>query len=186
MLPRLISKSVGKPLSVAKGSAIDGDVKLIASSPAINTADLPVTPLSKPIEAKNVRMAAGMKGTEAWLQSLALDLFNGRLFAQGGPPTIGTTSPPFDGNVILGKRNWPDPRRRHEVGQRHGWATSRCARTRFTIPELTRSPEISHFAVKDGKLEGRQSGSRSAGHVESRRCPAGESARPSFRRSKEI
>ena len=95
----------GNSSLVVKGSAIDGDVKLTASSPAINTADLPVTlPLRKPIEAKNVRMAAGMKGSEARLQSLALDLFNGRLFAQGGL-TIGTTSPPFDGNVILRKRN---------------------------------------------------------------------------------
>ncbi len=149
---------LGNSSLVVKGSAIDGDVKLTASSPAINTADLPVTlPLRKPIEAKNVRMAAGMKGSEARLQSLALDLFNGRLFAQGGL-TIGTTSPPFDGNVILEKvQLGPILDAVTDTVSASGTVGLQAVvRGRgFTIPELTRSlAGTSHFAVKDGKLEG--------------------------------
>ncbi len=149
---------LGNSSLVVKGSAIDGDVKLTASSPAINTADLPVTlPLRKPIEAKNVRMAAGMKGSEARLQSLALDLFNGRLFAQGGL-TIGTTSPPFDGNVILEKAQLgPILDAVTDMVSASGTVGLQAVvRGRgFTMAELTRSlAGTSHFAVKDGKLEG--------------------------------
>jgi AsmA protein len=145
-------------LVMVKGSALEGDVKVIATSPSINTDDLPIAlPLRKPIEVKDVRLTAGLKGTEARLQNLALNLFGGRLFAQGGS-TIGTKSPPFEGNVVLEKLQLgPIVHALSDTVSATGTAAMQfVARGRgFTMPELTNTLTGSgRFVVKDGKIEG--------------------------------
>jgi AsmA protein len=92
---------LGKIALSVKGNDIGGNLKLAVTAPSINTADLPVAlPLKKPVEAKDLKLAAEIKGQHARLQSLSVNLFGGQLTAQGGL-TSGSPTPPFDGKVAL-------------------------------------------------------------------------------------
>ncbi|HJU05044.1 MAG TPA: AsmA-like C-terminal region-containing protein, partial [Nitrospiraceae bacterium] len=145
-------------LVMVKASALDGEVKVIATSPSINTDDLPITlPLRKPVEMKDVRLTAGLKGSDARVHNLALNVFGGRLFAQGGS-TIGTKSPPFDGNVVLEKLQLgPILNAFTETVSATGTAAMQVVvRGRgFTMPDLTNAlTGNGRFAVKEGKIDG--------------------------------
>jgi AsmA protein len=129
------------------------------SSPAINTANLPMTlPLSKPVDIKNLKIAAEVRGQQAKLNSLSCELFEGQVQGQG-KMTAGSVAPPFDGTVTV-------------QGLQIGPALNAVAATQvslsgtagadlalqgrgFAMPDLTKALEgTSHLAVKDGKIEG--------------------------------
>ncbi|MGH7207373.1 MAG: AsmA family protein, partial [Nitrospiraceae bacterium] len=76
---------LGKTNLAVKGSAVGGDAKLAVTSQAINTADLPLTlPLKKPVEVKDLRVAAEVNGQQARVNNLSFQVFNGQVKAQGG------------------------------------------------------------------------------------------------------
>jgi AsmA protein len=129
------------------------------SSPVINTADLPMAlPLNKPVDIKNLQIAAEVKGQEARLNSLSFRLFDGQVKGQG-KLLAGSDAPPFNGAVMI-------------QGLQLGPALDAVAATPlsisgtaeadlalqgrgFSMPDLTMALEgTTHIAVKDGKIEG--------------------------------
>ena len=93
--------AMGKIALAVKGSDIGGNLKLAITSPAINTADLPmVLALKKPVEVKDLKIAAMVQGPHTKLENLSLNVFGGQLAAQGDL-TTGAKSPPFDGKVAV-------------------------------------------------------------------------------------
>lgn len=92
---------LGNSVMNVNGHILDGEARLMAVSPAINTADLPIVlPLRKPVEVKDVKLSAGMKGQHAAVDNLSLNVFGGQLLSQAGL-TLGSSSPPFDGKINL-------------------------------------------------------------------------------------
>jgi AsmA protein len=84
-----------------KGSVLGGLAKVTAVSKLVNTADLPLTlPLKKPVEIRDLQASAEMKGKDARLNNLSLQLFGGFLRTQG-TLGIGTPTPPFSATVSL-------------------------------------------------------------------------------------
>ena len=150
---------LGKIALSVKGSDIGGDLKLAVTSPAINTADLPVAlPLKKPVEAKDLKIDAEVKGPLARLQSLSVNLFGGQLTAQGGL-TSGSPAPPFDGKVALqGIQLGPvmEAVGTDKVSISGTTALNLAVRgAGFTMPDLTKALEgHGRFQIKDGKIEG--------------------------------
>jgi AsmA protein len=142
-----------------KGSDVGGDLKLAVTSPTINTADLPVAlPLKKPIEAKDLKVAVAVKGPQARLQNLSLNLFGGQLAAQGGL-TTGSAAPPFDGKVaIQGIQLGPlmEAVGTDKVSISGTAAVNLTVRgAGFSMPDLTNALEgPGRLQIKDGKIEG--------------------------------
>ena len=92
---------LGNSVMNVNGNVLDGEARLMAASPTINTVDLPlVLPLRKPVEAKDVKLSAGMKDQHAKVDNLSLDVFDGQLISQAAL-TLGSSSPPFDGQITL-------------------------------------------------------------------------------------
>jgi uncharacterized protein involved in outer membrane biogenesis len=90
---------LGNSVMNVNGNVLDGEARLMATAPVVNTADLPmVLPLRKPVEAKDVKLAAGMKGQHATVDNLSLNVFGGHLFSQAGL-VFGSSSPLFDGKM---------------------------------------------------------------------------------------
>ena len=150
---------LGKIALTVKGSDIDGDLKLSITSPTINTADLPVAlPLKKPVEAKDLKVSAEVKGPQTKLPNLSFNLFGGQVTAQGGL-TTGTAAPPFQGKVaVQGVQLGPVL---EAVGTDKVSVTGTAAvdldlrGAGFSMPELTNALEgPGHAVVKDGKIEG--------------------------------
>ena len=150
---------LGKIALTVKGSDIDGDLKLSITSPTINTADLPVAlPLKKPVEAKDLKVSAEVKGPQTKLPNLSFNLFGGQVTAQGGL-TTGTPAPPFQGKVaVQGVQLGPVL---EAVGTDKISVTGTAAvdldlrGAGFSMPELTNALEgPGHAVVKDGKIEG--------------------------------
>ncbi|MGH7233773.1 MAG: AsmA family protein [Nitrospiraceae bacterium] len=141
-----------------KGSAIGGEIKLTATAPSVKSDDLPIAlPLRKPIEATDIRLIADMNGSEAHLQNLAMTVFDGRLFAEGGL-TLGSASPPFDGQIVLEKMQL-GPILNAFADQVSAGGTAGMqlvVRGRgLTMPDLTKTLiGTGRFTVKDGKIEG--------------------------------
>jgi len=150
---------VGKTDFTITGNAAGNDATVNISSPVINTANLPVAlPLKKPVEIKNLQIAADIKGQEAKLSSLSFQLFDGQVKGQG-KMIAGTDVPPFKGAVTI-------------QGLQLGPALSAVAETPvsisgtagadlslqgrgFSMPDLTKALEgAGHLAVKEGKIEG--------------------------------
>ena len=148
----------GTELTVT-GKTVGQNAVVNISSPAINTADLPMTlPLNKPVDIKNLKIAAEVKGQQAKLNSLSCELFEGQVQGQG-KMTAGSVAPPFDGTVTV-------------QGLQIGPALNAVAATPlsisgvaradlalhgrgFSMPDLSRDLEgTGHLAVKDGKIEG--------------------------------
>ena len=151
--------ALGKTILAIKGSAVGGDAKLTITSQVINSADLPLTlPLKKPVEVKDLRVAAEMKGQQARVNNLSFQLFNGHVRAQGGL-TVGTPSDPFDMKVaIQGLQLGPvlEAVGTDKVSVSGTAATELALRGRgFSTPELTWALEgIGHLSIKDGNLDG--------------------------------
>ena len=150
---------LGNIALAVKGSDVGGDLKLAVTSPTINTADLPVAlPLKKPIEAKDLKITAEVKGSQARLQNLSLSLFGGQLAAQGGL-TTGPAAPPFDGKVaIQGIQLGPlmEAVGTDKVSVSGTAALNLSVRgAGFSMPDLTRALEgPGRLQIKDGKIEG--------------------------------
>lgn len=151
--------AVGKTDFTITGNAAGNDAMVTISSPVINTANLPMSlPLKKPVDIKDLKIIAEVKGQEAKLNSLSLRLFDGEVKGQG-KMIAGAEGPPFKGSVAL-------------QGLQLGPALNAVAETPVTIsgtagadlslqgkgfsmPDLTKALEgTGHLAVKDGKIEG--------------------------------
>jgi AsmA protein len=150
---------VGKTDFTITGQAAGNDAIMNISSPVINTANLPVAlPLKKPVEIKDLQIAAEVMGQEAKLKSLSFHLFDGEVKGQG-KLIAGSEVPPFKGAVTMqGVQLGPALNAVTETPisisgtagadlslQGHG----------FSMPDLTKALEgTGHMAVKDGKIEG--------------------------------
>ena len=96
-----LTVALGSSRVEVKGSVLGGLAKVTATSKLVNTADLPIVlPLKKPVEIKDLQAAAELKGQEARLTNLTLQLFGGFLRTQG-TLGLGTPTPPFTGTVSL-------------------------------------------------------------------------------------
>jgi AsmA protein len=150
---------VGKTDFTITGNAAGNDANINITSPVINTANLPVElPLKKPVDIKNLQIAAEVRGQEAKLNALSFQLFNGQAKGQG-KLIAGSDAPPFKGGVTV-------------QGLQLGPALNAVAETPisisgtagadlslqgkgFSMPDLTKALEgTGHMAVKDGKIEG--------------------------------
>jgi AsmA protein len=141
------------------GKTVGRNARLNISAPVINTANLPVAlPLQKPVDVKNLQIAAEVQGQDVLLQSFSSQLFDGQVTAEGRV-TSGSETPPFTGKMTI-------------QGIQLSPALNALATTQVSIsgtagadlgvqgrgwsmPDLTRSLEgTGHVAVKDGKIEG--------------------------------
>ena len=154
-----VQLTVEKTVFTITGSTVGHDAKVNVTSPAINTANFPmVLPLQKPVELKNVEIAAAVKGQEVNLSQLSFQLFDGQVTAQGSL-TSGSESPPFTGKAtIQGLQVGPALAAlttTHLSISGTGAADLALQGRGFSMPDLTKTLEgTSHVAVKDGKIEG--------------------------------
>ena len=150
---------LGKVSLAVKGSDMGGDLKLPITSALINTADLPMAlPLKKPIEVKDLKIAAEVQGPHTKLENLSLNVFGGQVVSQGDL-TTGAKSPPFDGKVaVQGVQLGPvmEAVGTDKVSISGTAAMDMAIRgAGFSMPELTDALQgTGHLAVKDGKIEG--------------------------------
>ncbi len=159
-IPNLgLTVALGSSRIEVKGSVLGGLAKVTANSKLVNTADVPFTlPLKKPVEIKDLQVAAEMKGQDVRLTTLALQLFGGLLRAQG-TLSLGTTAPPFSGTASLqGLQLGPALQ---AVGtdqvSMSGTATADLTLSGrgFTHPDLVKAlAGTGHVAVRDGRIEG--------------------------------
>jgi AsmA protein len=150
---------VGKTEFTITGNAAGNDATVTISSPVINTANLPVAlPLKKPVDIKDLKITAEIRGQEAKLNSLSFHLFDGEVKGQG-KMIAGTDVPPFKGAVtIQGLQLGPALNAVAEtpvsIGGTAGANLSLLGKG-FSMPDLTKALEgTGHMAVKDGKIEG--------------------------------
>jgi AsmA protein len=150
---------VGKTDFTITGNAAGNDATVTISSPVINTANLPVAlPLKKPVDIKDLKITAEIRGQEAKLNSLSFHLFDGEVKGQG-KMIAGTDVPPFKGAVtIQGLQLGPALHAVAEtpvsIGGTAGADLSLLGKG-FSLPDLTKALEgTGHMAVKDGKIEG--------------------------------
>lgn len=154
-----LTLAMGASRIEAKGTVIAGLAKVVANSKLINSSDLPVTiPVKKPVEIKDLQVAAEMKGTDARLTNLSLQVFNGLLRGQG-ILGLGSPAPPFSGKLSLqGLQLGPALQvlgtdQVSMSGTAAGEVT--LSGRGFTQPDLVKALEGSgHVAVKEGRLEG--------------------------------
>ena len=151
--------ALGKTNFAIAGKTAGQHMALTVTAPAVNTANLPMTlPLKKPVEVKDFKVAAEVKGQDMRLSDLSFQLFEGKVIAQGGL-TSGAATPPFNGKLTLN-------------GLQLGPAIDAVAETPvsisgtagadlsvkgqgFAMPDLTRALEgAGHVEVKDGKIDG--------------------------------
>lgn len=150
---------VGKTEFTITGKTAGHDAMLNISSPVISTANLPVAlPLKQPVEIRNVQIAAEVKGQEARLNSLSLQLFDGQVKGQGKLIT-GSEAPPFNGGIaVQGVQLGPalDAVAETPVSISGTAGADLTLKGRgFSMPDLTKALEgTGHMAVKDGKIEG--------------------------------
>ena len=154
-----LTVALGSSRVEVKGSVLGGLAKVTATSKLVNTADLPiVVPLKKPVEIKDLQAAAELKGQEARLTNLTLQLFGGFLRTQG-TLGLGTPTPPFTGTVSLqGLQVGPALQ---AVGTDQvslsGTANAELALSGrgFTHPDLVKAlAGTGRMSVREGKIEG--------------------------------
>ena len=154
-----LTVALGSSRVEVKGSILGGLAKVTATSKLVNTADLPIAvPLKKPVEIKDLQASAEMKGQEARLTNLTLQVFGGFLRTQG-TLGLGTPIPPFTGTVALqGLQVGPALQ---AVGTDQislsGTANAELAVSGrgFTHPDLVKAlAGTGRISVRDGKLEG--------------------------------
>lgn len=151
--------ALGKTDFTITGKTVGRNTSLNISAPVIHTANLPVSlPLQKPVDVKNLRIAAEVQGQDVLLQNFSFQLFDGQVTA-AGRVTSGSETPPFTGKMTI-------------QGMQLGPALNVLATTQVSIsgtagadldmqgrgwsmPDLTKSLEgTGHVTVKDGKIEG--------------------------------
>lgn len=143
-----------------KGTLLGGHAKVSATSPVINSADLPVAlPLKKPVEVKGLHVAAELKDQEARVTTLSFQLFNGEANANASLK-LGSAAPPFSSKVtIQGLQLGPALEAIGPTGQVAVSGTAQADLALhgegFSMPDLTRALEgVGYVAVKEGKIEG--------------------------------
>lgn len=151
--------TVGKTEFTITGKASGQNATVNIGSPAVNTANLPMAlPLAKPIEIKNLQVAAEVKGREATLNNLSLQLFDGQMKGQAKLVT-GSDAPPFTSSLtVQGVQIGPAldavATTNLSVSGTAGADLSLKGRG-FSMPDLTKALEgTGHVGVKDGKVEG--------------------------------
>lgn len=150
---------LGKTAFTITGKTVGHDAAVNISSPVINTANLPMAlPLNKPVDIKNLQVAAEVKGQEAKLNTLSLQLFDGQVKGQG-KLIAGSDVPPFNGTVtIQGLQLGPalDAVATTQVSISGTAGVDLSLQGRgFSMPDLTKALEgTGHVAVKEGKIEG--------------------------------
>lgn len=151
--------ALGKTEFTITGKIAGQNATVNIGSPAINTANLPVPlPLAKPVEIKNLQIAAEVKGQEAKLNDLALQMFDGQVKGQAKIVT-GSDAPPFTSSltvqgVQLGPALDAVATTNLSVSGAAGANLSLQGRG-FSMPDLNKSLEgTGHVGVKDGKVEG--------------------------------
>jgi AsmA protein len=151
--------ALGKTDFTITGKTIGRNASLNISAPVINTANLPITlPLQKPVDVKDLQIAAEIQGQDVLLRRLSFQLFDGQVAAEG-KVTLGSETPPFtDKLTIQGMQLGPalDAVATTQVSISGTTGANLSVQGRgFSMPDLTTSLEgTGHIAVKDGKIEG--------------------------------
>jgi AsmA protein len=150
---------LGKTDFTITGKTVGQNATVNISSPVINTANLPMTlPLNKPVDIKDLQIAAEVKGQEAKLNALSFQLFDGQVKGQGTLIT-GSEAQPFNSTMtIQGLQLGPalDAVAATQVSISGTAGADLALQGRgFSMSDLTKTLEgTSHVAVKDGKIEG--------------------------------
>lgn len=151
--------ALGKTNFTITGKTVGRNASLHISAPVINTADLPIAlPLQKPVDVKNLQIAAEVQGQDMLLQNFSFQLFDGQVTAQG-KTTSGFETVPFTGKAtIQGIQLGPTLNAlgttQVSISGTAGADLSVQGRG-LSMPDLTKSLEgTGHVAVKDGKIEG--------------------------------
>jgi AsmA protein len=150
---------MGNSALQVKGSVLGGHVNVTASSPRINTADVPLAlPLKKPVEIMDLLATAELKGQEARLSNMSFQLFNGLAKAQA-ETTLGSGAQPFNGKMtIQGLQLGPalDAVGTDKVSASGSAAAALDVRGQgFSTQDLTSAlAGTGRVAVRDGKIQG--------------------------------
>lgn len=154
-----IRLGVGETDFVITGTTAGHDATVTISSAVINTANLPVSlPVKKPIDITDLKIAVDIKGQEAKLNGISLQLFGGQVKGQG-KLVAGSETPPFTGTLsVQGVQLRPALHAFSEAPVSvSGTAGANFALKGrgFSMPDLTKALEgTGHVEVKDGKIEG--------------------------------
>ena len=93
--------ALGKTDFTITGKTIGRNASLNISAPVINTANLPIAlPLQKPVDVKDLQIAAEIQGQDVRLRRLSFQLFDGQVAAEG-TVTSGSETPPFTGKMTI-------------------------------------------------------------------------------------
>lgn len=159
-IPNLgLTVALGSSRIEVKGSVLGGVAKATANSKLVNTTDLPFTlPLKKPVEIKDLQVAAEMKGQEVRLTALALQLFGGLVRTQG-TLGVGNTAPPFSGTASIQGLQLGPALQAVGTDQVSMSGTASADLTLngrgFAHPDLVKALTGSgHVAVREGRIEG--------------------------------
>ena len=151
--------ALGKTDFTITGKTVGRNASLNISAPVINTANLPIAlPLQKPVDVKDLQIAADIQGQDVLLQRLSFQLFDGHVAAEG-KVTSGSGTAPFTGKVTiqdmqLGPALNALATTQVSISGTAGASLNVQGRG-FSMPDLTTSLEgTGHVAVKDGKIEG--------------------------------
>jgi len=151
--------ALGKTDLTITGKTVGQNASLNISAPIINTANLPVAlPLQKPVDVKNLQIAAEIQGQDVLLQQLSFHLFDGQVTAEG-KVTSGSETPPFTGKTtIQGMQLGPTLNALASMPMSMSGTAGANFSVQgrgFSMADLTKSLEgTGHVAVKDGKIEG--------------------------------
>jgi AsmA protein len=150
---------LGKTDFTIAGKTVGQNATVNISAPVINTANLPMTlPLNKPVDIKDLRIAAEVTGQEAKLNALSFQLFDGQVKGQG-KLIAGSDAPPFTSTLtIQGLQLGPAlnavAAAQVSISGTAGADLALQGRG-FSMSDLTKTLEgTSRFAVKDGTIEG--------------------------------
>jgi AsmA protein len=150
---------LGKTEFTITGKMAGQNVVANISSPAINTANLPVVlPVNKPVDINNLQVATEVKGQQIRLISLSLQLFEGQVEGQGSV-IAGSEAPPFKGTVrAQGVQIGPalDAVAATHLSIEGTAETDLALKGRgFSTLDLTKNLEgTGHVAVKEGRIKG--------------------------------
>lgn len=151
--------ALGKTSFTITGRTSGHDAKVNVGSPVINTANLPIAlPLKKPVEIHNLQIGAEVKGQEAHLHNLSLQLFDGQVKAQG-KLLSGSDAPPFSGKLTMEGLQLGPALDAVAAPQLSVSGTARADLSLqgrgFSMADLTKALEgTGHVSVKEGKIEG--------------------------------
>jgi AsmA protein len=151
--------ALGKTDFMIIGKTVGRNANLNISAPVINTANLPIAiPLQKPVDLKDLQIAAEIQGQDLLLRRISFQLFNGQVEAEG-KVTSGSETPLFTGKTTIQGIQLEPVLNALATTQVSisGTAGANLALQGFgfSMPDLTASLKgAGHVAVKDGKIEG--------------------------------